>query len=75
MQSHLAGTEENEYLFEQSAKTPVKFLSFVKKTGIAQGQENIPLNKHGILSLTDRLDSEAVNQLLGAMIEKRKRLL
>lgn len=73
MLSHLARIEEYEDLFEQSAKKPLRFLSFVKKTGIVQGEGNILLKQHGMLSLIDRLNYVAVNQLVGAMIEKRKR--
>eukprot|EP00105_Crassostrea_gigas_P000217 XP_011411950.1 PREDICTED: uncharacterized protein LOC105317112 [Crassostrea gigas] len=73
MQSHLARIEENEYLFEQSATKPVTFLWFVKKNASARIHDTLSVKKHGILGLINRTTDKALNDILNAKIEKRKR--
>lgn len=72
MQIHLARMEENEHIFDKSAKKPVKFLSFVKKTGIVHLQDALLLEKHGTLGLIDGLNDGTPFNIFTAITEKIK---
>lgn len=72
-QKHLARIEENEYIYEQSATMPVRFLWSVKKIANAQIHNTLLVKKHGILLLINIPIDRALNDILNAKIEKRKR--